>query len=296
MKIISVINYKGGVGKTTVTANIAAQLAKEGLRVLAIDLDPQTSLTFSFVSVEEWEKEIEKNKTIKTWFESVLDGNTVSTSINFEELTITRHKVDIISSHLSLLNIDLELSIGLSSASARQFKMNFLKVHSYLKEELFKLRDKYDVVLFDCPPNFNIVTKNAVVASDFYVAPSKMDYLSTLGIQYLINHVETLGQEYNDTIDDEALKISPQFLGVIPTMVSYYGGKLQSTNQKYVQELTRAGIDIFTSSIRENKKEYSVAPEEGLPLVLKTFSDATYIQLVQELRDVTQEFRQKAGI
>ena len=54
MKIISIINYKGGVGKTTVTANLAAELAFRGRSVLAIDLDPQASLTFSFVSVDDW--------------------------------------------------------------------------------------------------------------------------------------------------------------------------------------------------------------------------------------------------
>lgn len=62
MQIISVINYKGGVGKTTITANLAAELAFRGKSVLAIDLDPQASLTFSFFTVDEWRANYESSK------------------------------------------------------------------------------------------------------------------------------------------------------------------------------------------------------------------------------------------
>ena len=73
MKIVSVINYKGGVGKTTVTANLGAELARRGQRVLLIDLDPQASLTFSFIRSEDWERHLSHHGTIKTWFDSFDD-------------------------------------------------------------------------------------------------------------------------------------------------------------------------------------------------------------------------------
>lgn len=68
MKAVSVINYKGGVGKTTVTANIASEMAYRGKKVLVIDLDPQTNLTFSYMKVEQWKENYEKSQTIKYWF------------------------------------------------------------------------------------------------------------------------------------------------------------------------------------------------------------------------------------
>ena len=64
MKVVSIINYKGGVGKTTITANLASEMARREKRVLVIDLDPQTNLTFSYMKVEEWSKTYEKEKTI----------------------------------------------------------------------------------------------------------------------------------------------------------------------------------------------------------------------------------------
>src|SRR6266545_708510 len=74
MKVVSVINYKGGVGKTSLTANLGAELAYRGKRVLLIDLDAQASLTFSFIPPDEWSSKYEANYTIKTWFDSFETG------------------------------------------------------------------------------------------------------------------------------------------------------------------------------------------------------------------------------
>lgn len=196
MQIVSVINYKGGVGKTTVTANLAGELSFRGKKVLILDMDAQASLTFSFVSPDYWDNNLKENKTIKNWFDCISQGeNTIQLSSlvtkpekvnNFLSIKNTGGVIDLISSHLGLINVDLELATLLGGANMNQTKRNYIKVHGKLRQEIHNVAiDQYDIVLIDCPPNFNIVTKNALIASDKILIPAKPDYLSTLGIDYL---------------------------------------------------------------------------------------------------------------
>src|SRR5713226_6255489 len=89
MNIVAVINYKGGVGKTTTTANLVAELAWRGRKVLLLDLDAQASLTFSFVSPDYWHDHLANDKTIKAWFDSFTSGHPISLhSLIFEPATV----------------------------------------------------------------------------------------------------------------------------------------------------------------------------------------------------------------
>lgn len=119
MKIVSVINYKGGVGKTSLTANLAAQLAWDNKKVLMLDLDPQTSLTFSFILPDVWEREFSgeipgtTDKTIKAWLEA-FDGpspiklkSLIHSPLRARRALAGKGKLDIVSSHLGLINVDL---------------------------------------------------------------------------------------------------------------------------------------------------------------------------------------------
>ena len=293
MKVVSIINYKGGVGKTTITANLASEMACRGKRVLVIDLDPQTNLTFSYMKVEEWSNTYEKEKTIKYWFDSIIDGTKPVPS--FKDLIVRKNGVDLICSHLGLIDVDIELAAGLSAGTERQHRNNFIKTYSYIKNELNK--GQYDIVLFDCPPNFSIVTKNALIASDYYIVPAKMDYLSTLGINQLKNHVTSLVNQYNDYVTDESKMAKPIFLGVIATMIAVRNDEPISAQKVYIQQLKRNGITIFDSKIRENKTIYADAPEYGIPVVCQIVSSgSTYGQVVSELKDLTTEFTRKVGI
>lgn len=295
MKVVSIINYKGGVGKTTITANLASEMACRGKRVLVIDLDPQTNLTFSYMKVEEWSKTYEKEKTIKYWFDSIIDGTKPVPS--FKDLIVRKNEVDLICSHLGLIDVDIELAAGLSAGTERQHRNNFIKTYSYIKNELNTLKGQYDIVLFDCPPNFSIVTKNALIASDYYIVPAKMDYLSTLGINQLKNHVTSLVNQYNDYVTDESKMANPIFLGVIATMIAVRNDEPISAQKVYIQQLKRNGITIFDSKIRENKTIYADAPEYGIPVVCQIVSSgSTYGQVVSELKDLTTEFTRKVGI
>ena len=189
MPIVSVINYKGGVGKTTITANLAAELAWRGYNVLLIDMDPQASLTFSFITVDVWRKNYSVDRTIREWYNTYMDFDQ---DVELSNLIITPRRInqfvngrlDLICSHIDLINIDLELATRLTSASPTQMANNFLRLHSRLRDGLFQdgVMDRYDYVLIDCPPNFNVVTKTAIVASSRILIPTIPDYLSTEGI------------------------------------------------------------------------------------------------------------------
>lgn len=308
MKIISVINYKGGVGKTTLTANLAAELACRGKKVLMIDLDPQASLTFSFIKPEEWKDAIAPERTIKNWFQPTRSRGKKKDmeEVKFENLIIEPSatsdiikskggNLGLISSHLDLINVDLELATQLGGANMTQVKESFLKVHTRLKEGINQLeKEDYDYIFIDCPPNFNIVTKNAIVASDFILIPAKPDYLSTMGIDYLKKSLDKLVREYNeycgaDGVIDDDDRIDPKILGVIFTMVQFYGEQPIAASRPFIKQTKRLGMDVFDDYVRENKSIFSNAPVYGIPVVLGT--DKPHI--VEELENVTSEFEKR---
>lgn len=307
MKIISVINYKGGVGKTTMTANLAAELAFRGYRILMIDLDPQASLTFSFVKPDVWERDLAANKTIKSWFDSFIkdkpfDLNTLITSLPEVKSRLGSRggALDLIASHLGLINVDLELATKLSGASLSQAKENFLRVHRRLAEGLGELDEEYDLVLIDCPPNFNIVTKNAIVACQQVVIPAKPDYLSTLGIDYLIRSLKMLVKDYNDYAshgdDSDDERIDPKILGVVFTMVQEYGNQPISAIRPFMKNTERLGIPVFEKYVKENKTIFADAPLYGVPVVLTAPSAQSHKDVVGGIEEVVTEFETRAAI
>jgi chromosome partitioning protein len=136
------------------------------------------------------------------------------------------------------------------------------------------LHDEEPVILIDCPPNFNIVTKTAIVASEYVLIPAKPDYLSTLGIDYLRRSLGELVQDYNDFAQIEASgaatpAITPQILGVVFTMIQIYAHQPISAQRPFIAQTKTLGVPVFDSYIRENKTFFADAPEEGIPLVLQ---------------------------
>ena len=302
MKTVSVINYKGGVGKTTLTANLAAELARRGQRILLIDMDPQASLTFSFVKPEEWEAQLANSRTVKNWFDSHSQGKPVSLqALVFQppvSKKVPKGRLDLIASHLGLINVDLELATELGGASLKQAKHNYLKVHRRLAEGIAGLpENEYDLVVIDCPPNFNIATKNAIVASDFVLIPAKPDYLSTLGIDYLQRSLRELVHDYNDYAEldqgsDES-RISPKILGVVFTMVQEYAGEPISAIRPFIAQTKKLQMPVFDTYVKENKTVFAEAPQYGLPAVLSSPSTPTHKQVVEGISQFVTEFQSR---
>lgn len=305
MRVISVINFKGGVGKTTLTANLGAELARRGKRVLLIDLDPQSSLTYSFYSVDMAAGRVPPERTIKAWYDS-FDGGMPRRSLG-ECLAIPRAVNDkvaanggfigLIPSTMSLIDHELSMlaNVGLRGVEPGQ--------------ELYRLRRAladalhdgafagYDIAFIDCPPNFNIVTQSAIVACDHVLVPSRPDYLSTLGITSLVHNVKRLVEMFNHQVVEfhrDRPTIAPNVLGVVFTMVRYGSVHPIHSHTYYMEVAQRRnpGLPIFKTSIRENA---AFGPEnpDGVPLILQLKqTDKVYVELMA----LATEFLESTGL
>lgn len=307
MHVVSVINYKGGVGKTTVTSNLASELAWRGKKVLLIDTDAQASLTFSFVTPDQWDIDYRPSKTIKSWFDAISQGLEPAPLTNFvitpatvnSKLKPRGGRIDLVCSHLGLINVDLELATLLGGVNIQQSKRNYIKVHGKLRQAISDLAESsdYDIVLIDCPPNFNIVTKNAIVASEQILIPAKPDYLSTLGIDYLQRSVKELVKEFNEyaALDEAISAISPQVLGVIFTMIQITSGQPIAAQRQYISQTKRLGVPTLKNTFRENKTIFADAPQALVPVVLNHYSNNTHSDIVTEIEAIVDEFEKLLG-
>lgn len=303
MKVVSVINYKGGVGKTTLTANLGAELAWRGYRVLMVDLDAQASLTFSFIQPDDWRANFADSKTIKKWLDTFESG----TPFPLSEIIFTPPKVaallrqkdgcvDLIASHLGLINVDLELATKLGGANLTQAKRNFLFIHSILLKGLSEIDDgRYDIALIDCPPNFNIVTKTAIVASDYILVPARPDYLSTLGIDYLIRSTNTLVGEYNEYANletgEDIESIDPKILYVVFTMIQEHKSQPIAIQRPFITQVRRLkGVQVMDPYIKLNNTIFGDAPQYGIPTVLNGYHSGSHRNVVAGLESVTDTF------
>lgn len=300
LKVIAVANYKGGVGKTTLVANIATELAIKGSKVLIIDLDPQASLTFSFIHIDEWETKYKDDKTIKNWFDNTLNNNNselddyiitdLKVNKNIKDISTEAEEISLISSHIGLFNVQLELAKNLKDGYGRKVINSRLKTLTMLSKGLEKLQDKFDIVLIDCQPSFDLITQNALVASNAYFIPTKLDYLSTLGVDTLNMHIKDLITELNKGIKKYSIRgygnIETKPLGTVGTMVQHRNG-LIAINQQHYDNLKRGSIKVFKTTIRLNQTAFD---SETLIPVVATNANS---DVVQEMKELTKEFMKR---
>ncbi len=292
MTVVAVMNYKGGVGKTTLTANLGADIANRGAKVLLIDLDPQASLTFSFYEKpEDWDQD----RTIYRWYEGyIMSGapkaleDLILTPPRANEL-LSRGRLDLISSDLRLGDVELDLAHGLGGARYQTFNPDYLRVYRLLADALAgRAFSDYDVILIDCPPSFNMVTRTAVVASEHILVPAKADHLSTLGISYLRARVTRLVEEYNLVAGgNPAVAINPVLLGVVFTMVQHTGNGLMRQLQGYIQGLKDQEVPVFQNTLRESKAVFANHGRLGVPALLAEQLNET---VEYDLQQITSEF------
>jgi chromosome partitioning protein len=194
-KVIAIANQKGGVGKTTTTVHTAHALTSRGKKVLAIDIDPQASLTFYFGKDE---RELEMAH--KTLYYSLIKDRPLA------ELVVEGNPA-LIPSSIMLSKADPELMSEPGSSWV-------------LKERLDGLRDAYDFILIDCPPTLTLLTVNALSAADAVLIPVKTDTLSTLGIPLLLDTIRKIRRRGSTRLE---------VLGILPTMYNAQYGHDRET-------------------------------------------------------------------
>ena len=171
MRRIAVINQKGGVGKTTTTANLGAALAKHGLRVLLIDLDPQGHLTLYFGA------EVADDQR------SVYDVLTSATPIR-EVLVPVRDGITLVPADIDLAGAEVELI----SVTGREV---------LLREALDPIEHEHDIMLIDCPPSLGVLTVNALVAATEVLIPLQAHFFALQGLGKLLDTVTLVRQRIN---------------------------------------------------------------------------------------------------
>lgn len=195
--VLSSINLKGGVGKTTISVNYAFYSGRKKRKVLLVDLDPQANASFGTIGVDGWEKHVKTKGTIADLLGARRHKSAEGVSKGFNEAVIKGvfPGVDLIPSHLDLFTVDLDLA----GKTAREFQ---------LRKTLKDVLDDYDLVICDCPPNLTLPTQNALAISTHYVVPVSLDYLSVLGIGLLINRIDDISGDLDISLNSAGILIS----------------------------------------------------------------------------------------
>lgn len=247
-RVIAIANQKGGVGKTTTAVNLGASLAASDRRTLIIDSDPQGNATSALG--------FPKDPARRTLYQTLILGEPI------ERVTIDAQidRLDLVPSDRNLVGAAVELV----SMENREYR---------LKEAIRGAREKYEYVLIDCPPSLDLLTVNALAASDAVLVPIQCEYFALEGVSELLDTLMRLRRTINPSLSVE---------GILLTM---YDDRTTLSKQVAADLRSFFGTQVFESVIPRNVR-LAEAPSHGMPVMfydIHSKGAESYIQLAKEV-------------
>lgn len=260
---MSFINFKGGVGKTTLAFQVGCYIANLGEKVLLIDVDHQSSLSVTVMG-KDWDKAVSDKKTIDQIFKSISGNSLMPGNEIIHEPESSLHKgypnLRIVPSALSLDETEIELTsttVGdpiLSEWRKRTLICEWLNQNS--------IDEAFDYVIFDCPPATKIVTQNALAASHGFVVPTIPDAVSVRGTPHLTNQMMNKIESQFNSLSGF---LKTKGMNPVPTFVS---------QRKFI------GIVISRARTTGGRSGYTNDATENMNLLRQKYKDSDFIDPV----------------
>ncbi|MCS7184614.1 MAG: ParA family protein [bacterium] len=253
--IISFVNQKGGVGKTTSCINIGACLGEYGYDVLLVDSDSQGNLTTGCG--------IDKKNVYFTFIDTITSG------IEIERAILTTPWSDFVD--ISPATVDL---IGFDIQFARHENKNYL-----LKNAIISKKSKYDFILIDAPPSLGLLTINALAVSDYVIIPLQCEFFALEGLAQLVTTIELVKQSINTNL---------KILGIILNM---YDARLKLAHEIKADVEKYFGSSVFKTLIPRSVRA-AEAPSFGIPVINYAPNSAitySFYQLTDEILEAIKK-------
>jgi chromosome partitioning protein len=263
MRIIALMNQKGGVGKTTTTVNLGAALAEAGQRVCLIDLDPQAHLTINYG--------VDPSPEMVSLYDVMVEGRGFLEAVRKidDNIAIVPGSIDLAAAEIELVSV-----IGRETI---------------LKEKLETAQHDFDYILLDCPPSLGLLTINALALASEVIIPMQAHFLALQGVAKLLETVQLVSKRINPklkvsgialTMFDAQTKLTSEVVNELQSFIESAKG----------QPLPWAGARIFKSKIRRNIK-LAESPSFGQTIIKyePTSNGATdYRALAREVMEMTE--------